>query len=108
MQDWRALANLANLRSYREWEREGYRRSGFYAFVIVNTSLAPLLTLCLILGVHTIRFDRGLSALAAAAFILYVVASLGLGFLAAIRLRSWRRAHPWAPPSPSASGVLRS
>jgi hypothetical protein len=40
------------------------------------------------IGVQAIRFDRGWSALAAAAFILYVVASLGLVLLAAIRLRS--------------------
>jgi hypothetical protein len=43
MQDPRALSNLRNLQSYRAWEQEGFRRSGFFMIIVsLPVILAPL------------------------------------------------------------------
>jgi hypothetical protein len=106
MQDWRALANSASLQSYRDWEREGYRRSGFYLCLIVNPALAPVLSFAFLVTRHAARDARGWWVLAAAMFIVYLVASLGVAVFAALRLRRWRRIHPWTPPASGASRAL--
>ena len=104
MQDPRALANLGNLKSYRAWEQEGYRRSGFLMLVMsVPTMLAPVFIVATVLT--TTLFEHGASGarvravLAGTAFAGYLVIAIGLMLFSILRLNAWRRAHPWAPPA---------
>jgi hypothetical protein len=107
MQDPRILANSKNLNSYRTWEKESYRRSGFFAFVVVNPALTALLTVASPLIRRVTGDAHGWVIAAAAALLFYLLCSLGLMVFAAFRLRSWKRDHPWAPPSPHIAGPQR-
>ncbi len=100
MQDPRALANTNNLNSYRAWDREGQRRSGFFAIILIVPLLAPFLTLALSSFEHTARDARAFVVLAGAALVLYLAVGLGLSLIAVLRLKAWKRAHPWTPPLP--------
>ena len=45
MQDMRPLANSRNLKSWRAWEGEAYRRSGFNAVLLASPMLTVLFVL---------------------------------------------------------------
>lgn len=98
MQDLRALANSRNLASYRAWTREGMRRSGFAAIVLIVPLSVPLFTLAAPMLGGAARDARGWAVLMGAVLALYLTAGLGLSLLAALRLKAWQRAHPWSPP----------
>lgn len=100
MRDLRALANFDNLNSYRTWEREGFQRSGFFAiFLIVLMSATMMFTVITPLIDHATRGDaHALARIMARVFTLYGVACGGLMLFAVLRLRAWKRAHPWEPP----------
>jgi hypothetical protein len=100
MQDPRALANTANLKSYREWGQEGFRRSGFLPIVLMTTLLAPLFTVSLTPLAHLARGGHDWVVLIGGALAVYLAACLGLALVAVYRLKAWRRAHPWSPPTP--------
>jgi hypothetical protein len=100
MQDPRALANTNNLNSYRAWTREGYRRSGFFAIIVIEPLLMIAFTSFITLFEHPTRDLRTRAELIGAAFALYLVTCVGLMLFATLRLNAWKRAHPWAPPSP--------
>ena len=104
MQDPRALANLGNLKSYRAWEQESYRRSGFLMLVMsVPTMLAPVFILTTILTTtlfeHATRDARAWAVLTGTAFAVYLVVAIGLMLFSVLQLNAWRQAHPWAPPA---------
>lgn len=108
MQDPRALANLRNLQSYRDWEQEGYRRSGFLMIIMsVPVILAPLfiatINLTTTLFKHAITVPRAWAALTATVFAIYLAAAGGLMLFSVLRLNAWRRTHVWTPPSPRRS-----
>jgi hypothetical protein len=97
MRDPRALANSENLKSYRAWVQEGYRRSGFNLFMMGIPIFAVAPTISIALFKHAIR-EAGLTILLTGSIIYFAVV-VGLGLLAALRLNSWRHAHVWTPPS---------
>jgi threonine/homoserine/homoserine lactone efflux protein len=99
MQDWRALANLDSLRSYNAWLQEGYRRSGFLAFLVLNPLLISFFTVALQFIRRPTRVDHGWMILAAA-LLVYMIISIGLMLYALLRLNAWKRANPWSPPVP--------
>jgi hypothetical protein len=103
MQDPRALANFDNLKSYRAWQREGFRRSGLDAVSMIAPLLVPFLTWATVLFEHATRDARAFVVLTGAAFALYLATFGGLALVAVVRLNAWKRAHPWAPPSPRPS-----
>lgn len=103
MQDPRALANPKNLTSYRAWEREGCRRSGYFAVLAIVPLLALVFTLAATRFAHATADVGGFVALTGAAFALYLAVVAGLMIFAVLRLRAWRRAHPWAAPASHAS-----
>ena len=98
MQDPRALANSKNLNSYRSWERDGYRRSGFGAIFMCVSLLVVVFTVATTLFEHAAKDARALAVLAGAAFAVYLVATGGLMLFGVLRLNAWKRAHPWTPP----------
>jgi len=101
MQDPRALANTTNLKSYRAWERDGYRRSGFGAIFMIVPMLMVAFTFAASLLEQATRDARTVVVLVGAAFAIYLVVTGGLMVFGVLRLNAWKRAHPWAPPSPS-------
>jgi len=111
MRDPRALRNLKNLESYRAWEQEGYRRSGFGAIGMIVPLLVVVFAVSLSTLPHLARLDVRASLLVVeAAFVLYLAIVLGLGLFAVLRLNAWMRAHPWEPPpprSPRGAGPLQ-
>jgi hypothetical protein len=102
MQDFRALANFKNLDSYRAWQREGMKRSGFFAFILIVPLFLPFLTLAPVMFEPAAKDARSWVIMMGSAFALYIVTVLGLGLVATLRLNAWKRAHPWSPPSPRA------
>ncbi len=103
MQDPRALANLANLRSYRACEQDGLRRSGFLMTVLsVPAVLAPLFIVSISVATTLFRHGatdaRAWAALTATAFAIYLAIAGGLMLVSVLRLNAWRRAHAWTPP----------
>jgi hypothetical protein len=107
MRDPRALANFDNLNSYRAWEREGFRRSGFFMITMFVPLFVPLLTLAFTMFGHEARDARAFVVLAGAALALYLATGLGLSLIAVLRLNAWKRAHPWAPPPRRSSLLVR-
>jgi hypothetical protein len=104
MQDMRALSNSRNLKSWREWEGEAYRRSGFTAILlVVTTPTAPFVVACTLYG----RALRHSEPAVLTGFGLYLATSLGLMAFAMLRLNAWRRANPWTPPPPRGRGYAR-
>jgi hypothetical protein len=104
MQDPRALANPRNLQSYRAWEHEGYRRSGFLMIIMsVPVILAPLFIFTVNLTTALLRYAitgaRDSALLDMAAFAIYLALAGGLMLLSVVRLNAWRRAHAWTPPT---------
>jgi hypothetical protein len=95
MQDTRALSNSRNLTSWRAWERDAYRRSGFYAILLIVPLTVPFVVVTL-----DGRVLRHLGLVALSGFGLYLATILGLMTFATLRLQAWRRAHPWTPPEP--------
>jgi hypothetical protein len=100
MQDPRALANTANLKSYRAWGQEGFRRSGFLPITLMTTLLAPVFTLSITRFAHLARGGHDWVVLIGAALAIYLAACLGLALFAVYQLKAWQRAHPWSPPAP--------
>jgi uncharacterized membrane protein YGL010W len=105
MQDPRALANLSNLQSYRAWEKESYRRSGFLMIIMsVPVILAPLfifaVNLTITLFRHAMAHARASAMVTATIFAVYLVVAGGLMLFSVIRLNAWRHAHAWTPPTP--------
>ncbi len=100
MQDPRALANLRNLQSYRAWEQEGFRRSGFLGIIMsVPMILAPLFIFTITaLFRHATTDVRAWAVLTATAFAIYLAAAVGLMLFSVLRLHAWRRTHAWTPP----------
>jgi hypothetical protein len=92
MQDARVLKNLRNLSSWRAWQAEAYRRSGFSAVTFV----CPLLTLVPVIGFTL--FKPALRDVEIG-FGLYLATIAGLLVFAMLRLNAWQRANPWTPPS---------
>jgi hypothetical protein len=99
MRDPRALANSKNLESYRAWTREGYRRSGFIAIVVMIPLLLPFFTSVVALIEHAAKGGRATVAWVGGSLAVYLAICLGLAVFGALRLNAWKRAHPWAPPS---------
>jgi hypothetical protein len=103
VQDPRALANIRNLTSYRAWQRECLGRSGLNWAILVIAVSSPMFVFAASWIEHAARGDAGaLVRLMGAALVLYVGAIGGLMLAGVLRLRAWKRAHPWAPPSPRA------
>ena len=101
MRDPRALANAKNLDSYRAWQREGLGWSGLDKAVLVSALSVPAFAYAATLIEHVTRGDPGaLVRLMGAAMAAYLVAVGGLMLAGLLRLKAWKRAHPWAPPSP--------
>ena len=100
MQDMRALANTKNLTSYRAWAREGQRRSGSAAILMIVSMLVPVFILAVTQNKPVTSDARDWVVLMGAVLALYLVISLGLSLLAVLRLNAWKRAHPWEPPPP--------
>lgn len=101
MQDPRVLANSVNLQSYRAWELEGYRRSGFVAAMMTVPALAMALTLAAALA-KSATGGAGVGAVwSGAVFAIYLVVVGGLMLVSMRRLSAWRRAHAWSPPVPA-------
>src|SRR5690242_20530991 len=98
MQDPRALMNPKNLESYRAWGQEGARRSGFMMILAIVTGLTPVLTMSALFLRPAGGYGHDAVVLIGAAGALYLAAMLGLTLFAALRLRAWKRAHPWEPP----------
>jgi hypothetical protein len=101
MQDMRPLANSRNLKSWRAWEGEAYRRSGFNAVLLAS----PMLTVLFVLAFTAYgRAPGHIEAVVIIGFGLYLATVLGLMGFAVLRLQAWRRANPWIPPSQTAIG----
>ena len=98
MQDPRALANPKALESYRTWGQEGARRSGFSAIILGVTTLTPLLATAGLLFKPAGRGGHAWIVGVGAGFALYLAIALCLMVIAVLRLKAWKRAHPWAPP----------
>jgi hypothetical protein len=100
MQDPRALANWKSLESYRAWERDSLWRSGFVAIFLIVPMSVPMFTFPVSLIEDATKGDAGaLVLLMGAAFALYLVTLGTLTLFAVLRLKAWKRSHPWAPPS---------
>ena len=97
MHDTRALKNSANLSSWRAWEGEAYRRSGFAAILGGVFALTLAFVISPSLFARTLGDDLVLISLIG--LILYLGASFALMALAYSRLNAWKRANPWTPPS---------
>lgn len=103
MRDARALANTKNLNDYRAWEREGFSRSGLNAVLLIVALSGVIFTFAAVRIEHAARGDAGaVVRLMGAAVAVYAAAMGGLMLLGVVRLNAWKRAHPWAPPSPDA------
>jgi uncharacterized membrane protein len=98
MRDPRALRNLDNLNSYRAWEREGLRRSGFSAMFLVVALSVPFFTMATSQIEHWARDARSVAVLTGGVLLLYMLAVVGLMVFAVFRMIAWKRAHPWEPP----------
>jgi hypothetical protein len=98
MQDPRALASIKNLDSYRAWNQEAVRRSGYIAIISSVMAITSLLTVAgLLFRPATSDAHAWLIAIGAA-FALYLLIALGMMLFAVLRLNAWKRAHPWEPP----------
>jgi hypothetical protein len=95
MQDLRALKNPTNLSSWRAWQAQGYRRSGF---LVIMAAVFPALVSTFIIACTLFGRTLSLNGLAVG-FGLYLAAALGLMGLAMLRLTAWQRANPWTPPT---------
>ncbi len=93
MQDPRALKNPTNLRSWRAWQSEGFRRSGY---VVIFGGVFPPLVVAFVLAVTLLKPRL---VVAEAGFGLYLAVCFGLMALAMLRLNAWQRANPWTPPT---------
>ena len=91
MQDERALRNPASLASWRAWQREAYRRSGYLLLPALSGLVVVFVVACAVSKLTLRELAVG--------FGLYLAATLGLTILAALRMNAWKRAHPWTPPS---------
>jgi dihydrodipicolinate synthase/N-acetylneuraminate lyase len=95
------MASIRNLDSYRAWDQEAVRRSGFTAIVSVVAGVTPLLMAAILLLEPR---TKGAQALhfwlmpVGAAFAVYLLVAFGLTAFAVLRLRAWKRDHPWEPP----------
>jgi len=98
MQDPRALANPKNLASYRAWNQDGVRRSGFSAITTGVMAFAPMLTGALLLFKPARQDPHTWLVVVGTAFALYLAIMLGLTLFAVLRFNAWKRAHPWEPP----------
>jgi hypothetical protein len=101
MQDPRALANLKTLQSYRSWEQDGLRRSGYLIIVMsIPVILAPLFifTIITLASRATTGAPAG-AALGATVFAIYLAVAGGLMVISFLRLNAWRQAHAWTPPT---------
>jgi hypothetical protein len=98
MQDIRALRNSRNLSSWRAWEGEACQRSGFAA--IMGGVLTPL-TLAFVLS--PVLFGPALGDRLVPTFVVGLILFLGTSFalmaLAVWRVKGWKSANPWTPPS---------
>ncbi len=106
MLDSRALANTRNLNSYRAWEREGFKRSGFGVALVI----LPVLVIGFTLFTSFIALIRTETTVTRAwviiaVFAVYLVVTLGLMLFAVLRLNAWKKAHPWEPPASPFSWV---
>jgi high-affinity Fe2+/Pb2+ permease len=95
MQDMRALKNPTNLSSWRAWQAQGHRRSGF---IVILAGVFPALATTFIVACTLFSRTLPLRDLEVG-FGLYLVAALGLMALAMLRLTAWQRANPWTPPT---------
>lgn len=92
MQDARALNNSRNLRSWRAWEAEAFRRSGFFATAVVF----PLLVAGFVMACALFKpAPRDLLT----GFCLYLATTGGLMVFVVLRLNAWKQVNPWTPPS---------
>jgi hypothetical protein len=96
MQDPRALKNPRNLGSWRAWQGEAYRRSGFLA---IAGGVSPLLTIVFVVACTLFKPALRDVVTIEVGFGLYLAAVLGLTGFAVLRLNAWKRANPWTPPS---------
>jgi len=102
MQDMRALSNSRNLKSWRAWEQDAYRRSGFTVMVLIFSLMAALvapLAIPLAATLHR-HAPQLLKPVLLTGSGLYLAMTLGLMAFAVLRLQAWRRANPWTPPEP--------
>jgi len=97
MQDARALNNGANLSSWKAWEGEAYRRSGFAA--ILSGVFALMLAFVFSVTVFAGVLGDDVVSKAVVGLMAYLGISFALMGLAVVRLNAWKRAHPWTPPS---------
>jgi hypothetical protein len=98
MQDMRALKNSRNLNSWRTWQGAAYRRSGFSAILVAVPTLSVAFVLaCTLYGRALGRHIEVPVVLTGLGF--YSATVLGLMAFAMLRLKAWKRANPWTPPS---------
>jgi len=100
MRDPRVLANSENLKSYRAWEQESYRRSGFNMFMMAIPLFAVAPTITITLFKHAMIYASRWVFLTGS--LIYFVIILGLGLFAVLRMNDWRRAHAWTPQTEQA------
>jgi hypothetical protein len=103
MQDMRALRNSRSLKSWRAWEQEAYRRSGFTAIFMIFALMASFVVpvaIPIVTSLHR-RAPRLLEPVVLTGSGLYLAAIFGLMAFAVLRLQAWRRANPWTPPEPT-------
>ena len=98
MQDPRALRNSRTLSSWRAWQEEACRRSGFTVILAVVSPLlaAAFALFCTLTARGLGRFEFPVILTGGG---LYLATILGLMTFAALRLHAWKRANPWTPPS---------
>lgn len=96
MQDMRALKNSRNLKSWRTWQGEAYRRSGFTAILLAQSMLTVGFVLTLTLYGRVFRHVAVAALMAGSG--LYLATALGVMAFGVLRLRAWTRANPWTPP----------
>lgn len=97
MHDTRALKNSTNLNSWRAWEEEAQQRSGFSAILGVVFALTLVFVISLSLFARALGDD--LVAISFVGLILLLGTSFALMALAVLRMKAWKRANPWTPPS---------
>lgn len=97
MRDTRALKNSTNLNSWRAWEEEAQQRSGFAAILGGVFALTLAFVISLSLLARTLGDD--LVSLSVIGLVLLLGTSFALMAFAVLRIKAWKRANPWTPPS---------
>jgi hypothetical protein len=98
MPDTKALRNPRSLSSWRAWEAEACRRSGYVA--ILMGVFTPL-TLAFVIAPSLLARALGDASVPIffVGLILYLAASFGLLAVGYMRMNAWKRANPWTPPA---------